>query len=106
MEATIEDPVIGGEQPIATANEQPRPAAGLDLARLKAALAATVPGMDASLIDGDSLEAVAASFAALRDATWPKPTPPAIPAGAPGRRQLQPATPFEKIREGLTRLGS
>jgi hypothetical protein len=94
--------VIGGAQQAAPTVVEPDP----EIGRLKAALAATVPGLDASQIEGDSLESVTENFAALRElAVVPKPAPPpTVPAGAPGRRQLQPATPFEKIREGLARL--
>jgi len=94
------EPVIGAERPVPAAE----PAHGANaeiLAALKRALAATIPGADASLVEGDSLEEVEASAAALRASARP---PVVVPAGAPGRSSAAPATPFDKIREGLGRL--
>ena len=95
------DPIIGGEPP--------RPEAPADgsqelAASLKAALAASVPGLDPALIGGESAEEIDASFATLREALNAARPAVAVPAGAPGRTVAPPSTPFAKIREGLARL--
>ena len=81
------------------------------LDRLRLALAASEPGLDPALVTGDTLEEVEASFAAacgllsrVREAVR-REAAVAVPAGAPGRSAPVTATPFEKIRAGLGRLG-
>ena len=79
------------------------------IARLKAALIATEPTLEESLITGDTLEEVEASFATARALVArireraATESAVRVPAGAPGRIQPQPRTAFEKIREGLGR---
>ena len=79
------------------------------IARLKAALIATEPSLEESLISGDTLEEVEASFASARALVArireraANESAVRVPAGAPGRVQPQPRTAFEKIREGLGR---
>jgi hypothetical protein len=90
------EPVIGAFVSTPTAGEEPAAA----LARVRELLAAQVPGLDPALIHGATLDEVEESFAALKKLA----APPAVPAGAPGRAVHPPATPFEKIREGLARL--
>jgi hypothetical protein len=98
-ETTTEQPIIGGPAP--AADERPHGDHARALARLREALAATVDGLDPALIHGDTLAEVEASFAALQALARPAPH---VPTGAPGRISANPATPFEKIRDGLGRL--
>lgn len=98
-----DEPVIGA---FVEAPPPLGPAADAQVARLKAALAATVEGMDPDAIAGQTLEDVVASFAALRAAREQPGPALQVPAGAPGRLTPGPLTPFEKIRQGLARLGS
>ncbi len=74
------------------------------LARLKSALAATVPGLDPALITGNTLGEVEHSFEGLK--ALARPPAAAVPAGAPGRVASPPLSAFDKIRDGLTRLAS
>jgi hypothetical protein len=90
------EPVIGGPAP-------PLDSPEALLTRLKAALAASAPGVDVALIEGTSLADVEASFAALV-AAIPPAAAPHVPAGAPGRVVSVPVTPLAKIRDGLARL--
>ena len=92
--------IIGGPAPSANGAEDPAAALA---GSLKVALASTLPGLDPSAIVGASAEEIAASFAALRSAVL-NARPMAVPAGAPGRTQAVPLTPFAKIREGLARI--
>jgi hypothetical protein len=94
------EPIIGGGFVEPSAPSQPDPV----VARLKTALAATVDGLDPSLIAGETLEEVESSFAALRDFGASRAAAVRIPAGAPARLASTPETPFEKIREGLGKL--
>ena len=78
------------------------------LDRLREALLAGEPAIDAAMVTGETLEEMEASFAAarsmltrVRDAVR-REHAAAIPAGAPGRTPLEPATPLDKIRSGLS----
>ena len=86
-----------------------RAAQELAVQRLREALLAREPALDASMVTGATVEEVEASFAAatavlakLRD-TVTRETAHRVPAGAPGRARFVPRTAFEKIREGLSR---
>jgi len=77
--------------------------------RLKAALIATNPAIDPSLLAGETVDEVEASFAAatalverVREQLR-RESAAAIPAGAPARGHATPRTAIEKIREGLAR---
>lgn len=81
----------------------------LAVQRLREALLAREPALDPSMVTGATVEEVEASFAAatgvlarLRE-TVTRETAHRVPAGAPGRARFVPRTPFEKIREGLSR---
>lgn len=75
--------------------------------RFREALLASEPALEPSMVAGDSLAEVEASFAAatavlarLRERAAAE-AAVRIPAGAPGRATNRPRTAFEKIREGL-----
>jgi len=76
--------------------------------RLRTALLATEPSLEPSLVTGETIEEVDASFAAsvalltrLREQVA-REQAGRIPPGAPGRSNAPHArTPFEKIRAGL-----
>lgn len=93
--------VIAGEVPAA---EVERVAA---IARLREALLASEPAIDPALVEGDSLEALEASFASAQAAVsriremLRAEMAAAIPAGNTDRRTSIPATALEKIRAGL-----
>lgn len=77
--------------------------------RLRAALLQGEPALEPSMLAGDTLAEVEASFAAatamlgrLRERAGLE-AATRVPAGAPGRHANRPRTAFEKIREGLTR---
>lgn len=77
--------------------------------RLRAALIASDPALDDTLIRGRTLEEVEASYASamalvtrLREQVS-QAQAGQVPAGAPGRTTRRPVSPFEKIREGLSR---
>jgi hypothetical protein len=88
-------------------------AANVDLLeRLRLALLASDPAIDPALVTGATAEDVEASFAAaqrmasnIREAVRREFAAP-IPAGAPGRASTSPRTAYDKIREGLGRLGA
>jgi hypothetical protein len=78
------------------------------LARYREVLLAGDTGVDPSLVEGDTLATIDESFAkALEIADRARgslgPGMQRVSPGAPGRRRAGPATPFEKIREGLSR---
>lgn len=82
------------------------------LERLRLALLASDPSIDPALVTGSTPEEVETSFAAaqrmvagIREAVRREHAAP-IPAGAPGRVTAGPATPYDKIRSGLSRLGA
>lgn len=79
--------------------------------RLKAALIAANPAIDAELLTGETVDAVEASFAAatalverVRERLR-REQAAAIPAGSPLRGQAAPRTAIEKIRDGLAPQG-
>lgn len=78
--------------------------------RLREALIASEPGLDAALVSGETVDEVEASFATARElvtrvrASVRREAAAAVPAGSPGRVTAIPGTPFEKIRSGLGRL--
>jgi hypothetical protein len=82
------------------------------LERLRLALLASEPAIDPALVRGTTADEVEASFAAARNVITAvreevrREQAGSIPAGAPGRDQTGPRTSFEKIRSGLSRLGS
>ena len=79
------------------------------VARLKTALMASEPALEESLISGETVAEVEASFAVARAlvsrirerAATESAT--RVPPGAPGRLNSQPRNAFEKIRDGLGR---
>ena len=76
--------------------------------RLRDALCATEPAINASMIRGETLEEVEASFADARSLVERVRKQVAAEAvvvspGAPGRQRQVLASPFEKIRAGLSR---
>ena len=97
------EPVIGGAAP-ADAGAQPS-AQEQELAeRLRAALRTTAGDLPSEAIAGETLDEVAANFAAARPPQGPgSDGAPAVPAGAPGRLGPPQMIAFEKIREGLAR---
>jgi hypothetical protein len=77
------------------------------LVRLREALLAAEPALDRSMVTGDSLEELEASFAAarmmlaqMREAVR-REQAAAIPAGAAQRTNVTPVSAFSKIRDGL-----
>ena len=97
------EPVIGGTDQAPAVDAPGQQERGL-AERLRAGLLATAGDLPPEAVSGETLDEVAASFAAAR--------PPqglgqdratAVPAGAPGRLGLRQMTAFEKIREGLAR---
>jgi hypothetical protein len=79
--------------------------------RLRAALMASEPALEAAMVTGETVEEVEASFAAatallakLRERAAAE-TASRVPAGAPGRLASRPKTAFEKIRDGLGKAG-
>jgi hypothetical protein len=107
-EATIEalqEQLAASEAELAASRE-----AGIAaVERLKSALIAANPAIDATMLAGESVEEVEASFAAaaalverVRDQVR-REHAAAIPAGAPARGAAAPRTAIEKIRDGLAR---
>lgn len=80
------------------------------LTRYREVLLAGDPGVDPSLVTGETLAEIDASFIAAREvadrARGSMPFATRVSPGAPGRRVTGPTTPFEKIREGLARRAS
>jgi len=77
------------------------------LERLREALLASEPALDRSMVTGDSLDEIEASFAAakgtlanVRQAVR-REQAAAVPAGAIGRATVEPKSAFAKIRDGL-----
>lgn len=94
-EQAVDDPLESGER------EQRL------LARLREALLASEPALDRSMVTGDSLDDLEASFAAakatlaqVREAVR-REQASAIPPGAVQRTATAPTSAFSKIREGL-----
>jgi hypothetical protein len=78
------------------------------LTRYREVLLASDAGVDPSLVAGETLAAIDVSFEAAREIADRARTPMGpgmryVSPGAPGRRGGGPATPFEKIRDGLAR---
>lgn len=78
------------------------------LTRYREVLLASDVGVDPSLVKGETLAEIDTSFAAAREVADRArqavgPGMRHVSAGAPGRRNIGPATPFEKIRDGLAR---
>jgi hypothetical protein len=77
------------------------------VARLREVLLASEPALEPSMVAGDTLAEVEASFAtasALLARLRERAATEAlvrVPAGAPGRSNPRPRTAFEKIRDGL-----
>jgi chromosome segregation ATPase len=90
--------------------EAARQAHARAIARLREALAAAEPGLDAALLTGETLEEVEASYAAARETVARireavrREAAAVIPPGATLRQQHQAAlSALEKIRAGLGR---
>jgi hypothetical protein len=88
--------------------ETSREASRAAVDRLRAALLASEPALEPSMVSGESLAEVEASFAAatsllarLRERAGLE-AAARVPAGAPGRHAGRPRTAFEKIRDGLS----
>ena len=80
------------------------------VARYRAALLASDPGIEPDLVAGETADEVEASFiaaqrlvAGIREAVRREQAPP-VPAGAPGRAATGPQTAYDKIRAGLSRI--
>jgi hypothetical protein len=78
------------------------------LARYREVLLAGDRGVDPSLVKGDTLAEIDASFETAREIADRArgsmgPGMRYVSPGAPGRRGGGPTTPFEKIRDGLAR---
>lgn len=77
------------------------------VSRLRAALVVSEPTLEESLITGETVDEVEASFASARALVArireraAAESATRVPAGAPGRLQTKPRTAFEKIRDGL-----
>jgi hypothetical protein len=79
--------------------------------RLRMALLASEPALEAAMVSGETVAEVEASFAAatallarIRERAAAE-SAARVPAGAPGRQAARPRTAFEKIREGLSHTG-
>ena len=85
------------------ANEQ------LAVQKLRAALIAAEPALEESMLEGETLAEVEASYAKARTLLEHLRTELSrhgvqrVPAGAPGRVTRRPITAFEKIRDGLAK---
>ena len=119
-----EEPVIGREDtPASGAEEQPEPvigdeagdAAGADASEaelaglLRETLLAAHDELTANDLPGESVAEVRERYVAARgrlEREAREAQGPQVPAGAPGRFAPAPASAFEKIREGLTRLNA
>ena len=101
-----DEPVIGGPAPDATEGD----ATNAALAELlREALLAAHDDLSPEDLAGETAEDVRERYVAVRarlegEAREAKGTQ--VPAGAPGRFAPVPANAFEKIREGLARLGA
>ncbi len=96
-----DEPVIGGPAPDAPEGD----ATEADLAELlREALLAAHDDLSPEDLAGETAEDVRERYLAARAQREAKGTP--VPAGAPGRFAPAPANAFEKIREGLARLGA
>jgi hypothetical protein len=78
------------------------------LSRYREVLLASDTGIDPSLVKGETLAEIDASFVAARDVADRArgsmgPGITRVSPGSPGRRSIGPSTPFEKIRDGLAR---
>lgn len=87
--------------------EESRAAERAAVERLRAALVATDPGLDDTLVTGatlgeveESYQRAAAMLARVRE-SLAREGASRVPAGAPGRASSHPRTAFEKIRDGL-----
>ena len=98
------EPVIGAD----AAEAPPVDATESDLAEmLRETLLAAHDDLDADDLAGETVSAVRERYVAARarlQREAAEAREAAVPAGAPGRLSPAPATAFEKIREGLTRL--
>ncbi len=116
-----EEPVIGGEDtPNSGAEEQPKPVIGAseedapvgdaseaELAEvLRETLLAAHDDLTADDLPGESAAEVRERYVAARERLDREAQEAKVPAGAPGRFAPAPASAFEKIREGLTRLNA
>ena len=96
-----DEPVIGGPAPDAPEGD----ATEADLAELlRQTLLAAHDDLSPEDLAGETAEEVRERYLAARAQREAKGTP--VPAGAPGRFAPAPANAFEKIREGLARLGA
>ena len=97
---------VADEAPVAAAEDRSPEL----LARLREAWLAADTAVPATLVHGETLEELEASFAAAKEVAARareevrREAAMAVPAGAPGRRSTTPGTPLEKIRSGLVRL--
>ncbi|MGE3074715.1 MAG: hypothetical protein AB7N24_01185 [Dehalococcoidia bacterium] len=104
--AAIEQPneeAVSLRQELEASRENERAA----VERLRSALLAGEPALDAEMLTGETLIEVEANYRRsmevlnrLREHVA-RETAGRIPAGAPGRSRHTPRTPFEKIRAGL-----
>lgn len=114
-----EEPVIGAEsaqdsdteeqdEPVIGAAEEETPggdAGQAELAELlRETLLAAHDDLSADDLSGESVAEVRERYVAARERLEREAQEARVPAGAPGRFAPAPASPFEKIREGLTRL--
>lgn len=116
-----EEPVIGAEEAEGEAAEQqPEPVIGatddeapardaseVELAEvLRETLLAAHDDLTADDLSGESVAEVRERYVAARERLEREARDARVPAGAPGRFAPPPASAFEKIREGLTRLNA
>ncbi len=100
-EHSEDEPVIGGPAPDAPEGD----ATEAELAELlRQTLLAAHDDLSPEDLAGETAEEVRERYVAARAQREAKGTP--VPAGAPGRFAPAPESAFEKIREGLTRLGA
>lgn len=106
--ADVHSHPLGEQDAIVAELAASREAERVAVDRLRQALLASEPAIEPSMVTGNTLAEVEASFAAaqavvarLRDIVT-KETAGRIPPGAPGRARSNARTPFEKIREGLS----
>ena len=96
-----DEPVIGGPASDAAEGD----ATEVELAELlRQTLLAAHDDLAPEDLPGETAEDVRERYLAARAQREVKGTP--VPAGAPGRFAPEPANAFEKIREGLARLGA
>ncbi|MDE2670632.1 MAG: hypothetical protein OXI51_13390 [Chloroflexota bacterium] len=115
-----EEPVIGAEETAGEeAEQQPEPVIGADeeapagdaseaeLAEvLRETLLAAHDDLTADDLPGESVAEVRERYVSARERLEREAPEAKVPAGAPGRFAPAPASAFEKIREGLTRLNA